>query len=369
MLTTIFTSLGIAWSISILWGIVKFARLYFLTPSKLHRYVYRSSSSNGVGGQEKEQEKEEPWAVVTGASDGIGRSLVQELAAAGLNIVLHGRNATKLEKVQAELQKAYPARSFRLLLADAGLVRGAAAVGSDSSPGDSNGEVAHGIDVEAMVKRELESLHITVLVNNVGGGVKNPLMGDFTEYSPRQNTEAVSKESLFAMHLTHAMLPQLRNNHDGALVISVGSMADIGMPLTATYSASKAFNKTLFETLALEDRLARMENREGNASRRSDVEIMYVRLGDVTNVSWRRGTESLLMPDARTAARAILARIGCGRSVVTAYWAHELLRLTCEAMPAWVRDRFLLWVMSGWRAGVERNGGDASASIAGGGIL
>lgn len=162
-----------------------------------------------------------------------------------------------------------------------------------------------------MVKRELDGLHITVLVNNVGGGIKNPLMGDFTEYSPRQNTEAVSKESLFAMHLMHVLLLQFREKHGDAPVVSVGSMVDMGMPLTAIYSASKAFNKTLFEALALEGRLAQMQNREGTVGKRRDVEIMYVQLGNMTN--------------------------GCGQSAVTAYWAHELLRLAGKAMPTWLR--------------------------------
>ncbi|KAK8085299.1 hypothetical protein PG997_006570 [Apiospora hydei] len=370
MLTTILTLVGLVWTLSTLSGAVKLVRLYLLTPSKLHRYVYHSSTSNSSVRDEKEQQKE-PWAVVTGASDGIGRVLAQELATAGLNVVLHGRNTTKLEKVQAELKKAHPARSFRLLVADASLVRGATSLSTGAgSGGDHDKGQLLGLDVEAMTKKELDGLHITVLVNNVGGGVKNPLMGDFLEYSPRQNAEAVSKESLFAMHLTHALLPQLRKNRPGgALIISVGSMADVGMPLTAMYSACKAFNKALFETLALEDRLARIDDRKGNGDERSNVEIMYVRLGDVTDVSWRRGAGTLTMPDSRTAARAILARVGCGKSVVTAYWTHELIRVSTGALPDWLLERLLLSIMSGWRASVERNGGDASASIVGNGFF
>ncbi|KAK8069101.1 hypothetical protein PG994_005717 [Apiospora phragmitis] len=342
MLSTVFTLLGLAWTSSFLLGAVKLVKLYLVTPSNLHRYVY-SSGGGGGDSSARDQRKEiqkDPWAVVTGASDGIGRFLAQELAAAGFNVVLHGRNTTKLEKVQAELQRAHPARSFRLLEADAGLA-------ADSGGDNDEGAQQLGLDVTAMVRNELEVLHITGLVNNVGGGNRNPLMGDFLEYSPRQNTEAVSKESLFAIHLTHALLPRFRKNRGGvALVISVGSMADVGMPLTATYSASKAFNKTLLETLALEDRLARMEgSREGG-----EVEIMYVRLGDVTEVSWRRGPASLLMPDARTAARAILARVGCGRSVVTAHWAHELFRLAFAGLLASLREKLLLSIMRGWRA-------------------
>ncbi|KAK8120713.1 short chain dehydrogenase [Apiospora kogelbergensis] len=365
MVYTFFAVLGLAWSFSILLRAVSFVRLYLFTPSNLHRYVYRSTidESSSVP-----QTRKEPWAVVTGASDGIGRFLAAELAAAGLNVVLHGRTAAKLEKAQDQLTKTYPARSFRLLVADAGLVRGAA----DSTHGLGDDDDGAQVDFVDMIRNVLGDLHITVLVNNVGGGIKNPLMGDFLEYSARQNTEAVSKESLFAMHLTHTLLPQLRENGPGgALVVSVGSMADVGMPLTAVYSAGKAFNKTLFESLALEERMDRTGARKNgkDINNRGEVQIMYVRLGDVTDVTWRRGASSLLMPDACTAARAILARVGCRRSVVTAYWAHELLRLCSAALPIWLHERFLLAIMSGWREVTERNGGDASASIVGNGFF
>ncbi|KAK7943700.1 short chain dehydrogenase/reductase [Apiospora aurea] len=241
--------------------------------------------------------------------------LTLELATAGLNVVLHGRNTTKLEKVQAELKKAHPVRSFRLLVADASLVRGAANLPMNAdSGGDHDKDPLLGLDVKAMAKKELDGLHITVLVNNVGGGIKNPLMGDFLEYSHRQNAEAVSKESLFAMHLTHALLPQLRKNRPGgALIISVGSMADVGMPLTAMYSACKAFNKTLFETLALEDKLARVNDGRGNEDERSNVEIMHVRLGDVTDVSWRRGAGTLIMPTPERRRARFLPASGAAR--------------------------------------------------------
>ncbi|KAK8131504.1 hypothetical protein PG984_007942 [Apiospora sp. TS-2023a] len=69
------------------------------------------------------------------------------------------------------------------------------------------------------------------------------------------------------MHLTHALLPQSWENHVGeAVVISVRSMTDMGMPLAAIYPASTTFNMTLFDILALEDRLARRETREGCAT-------------------------------------------------------------------------------------------------------
>ena len=48
------------------------------------------------------------WAVVTGATDGIGRAIAFRLAAAGLGLVLVGRNPEKLAAVAAEIKAKHP---------------------------------------------------------------------------------------------------------------------------------------------------------------------------------------------------------------------------------------------------------------------
>ena len=44
-----------------------------------------------------------PWAVIAGASEGLGVSFAEQLAAAGINIILIARNAEKLDDVAAML--------------------------------------------------------------------------------------------------------------------------------------------------------------------------------------------------------------------------------------------------------------------------
>lgn len=61
--------------------IVYLTRMYFGTPVTIARYGKDS------------------WAVVTGASDGIGRGIAIELASRGFNVVLIARNIAKLEEV------------------------------------------------------------------------------------------------------------------------------------------------------------------------------------------------------------------------------------------------------------------------------
>ena len=48
-----------------------------------------------------------PWALITGASSGIGLELATQLAGSGLNIMLHGRRALALQKIVQELKERY----------------------------------------------------------------------------------------------------------------------------------------------------------------------------------------------------------------------------------------------------------------------
>jgi 17beta-estradiol 17-dehydrogenase / very-long-chain 3-oxoacyl-CoA reductase len=161
------------------------------------------------------------WAVVTGATDGIGRALAFRLAAAGLGVVLVGRSAEKLAAVSADITKKHPAgaqvRTFVLDFAAEDL---AAKVGA-------LGELVGTLDVG-------------VLVNNAGAcypyaryfhEVDEALMRNLI----RLNVEAVTR-------VTHAVLPGMVERGRGA-VVNIGSGASAILPsdpLYTVYAATKA---------------------------------------------------------------------------------------------------------------------------------
>lgn len=88
-----------------------------------------------------------PYALVTGATDGIGKATAKELYKRGFNVILHGRNPEKLAKVSEELRRV-GTRDIRLWVEDA---------------------TKSEIDFEAAVA-QWEDIEITLVVNNVGGG-------------------------------------------------------------------------------------------------------------------------------------------------------------------------------------------------------
>lgn len=296
----------------------------YARPSGLSRYAHPSLSG------------EEPWALVTGASDGVGKAFAKELAANGFNVVLHGRNLGKLERVTSELRATFPRRSFRTLVADAGHVGCAVHVHPATSPSDPASEPA-ALDFAA-IAAELHDLHLTVLINNAGGARFIPDYAPVLATPESVITETVSLNALFPLHLIRALLPKLAQ-HQPSLVLNISSMADQGLPLNACYSGSKALLMSLTRALRLE-----MAMERGLAN----VEFLGVRFGRVTGAAGFTDAPSLFVPSTEIMARAALARAGHDNGVVVGYWGHALLEagtLLFAIMPQWLQDKIIIDTM------------------------
>ncbi|KAI2605036.1 putative oxidoreductase,short chain dehydrogenase [Hypoxylon fragiforme] len=315
LLTTTCGVVGSAALLSLLYKTLKLTFIY-IRPSGLHRYAHPTPDG------------QPPWALVTGASDGIGTAYAHELAAKGFNVVIHGRNPEKLRRVLSQLQAAFPQRSFRILVADASTV--ACVVGHSQHDGSKT------LDFDA-IARELDDINLTVLVNNAGGGATNPRFLPLSASSEERITGNVSLNGLFPLHLTRALLPNL-TRHQPSLVINMSSMGDGGFPLIAVYSASKAFFMTATRCLRLEMKM------EGRAA----VEILGIRVGRVTGASDCKEPPTAFLPSTQTMARAALARAGHDNGVVEGYWAHALQEVASSvlaALPRWVQDKVSMDVM------------------------
>lgn len=336
----------------------------FARPSRLGRYLHQggpvSESGSGRGGSGNgggQQQQRLPWALVTGASDGIGKHLAAELADFGFNVVLHGRNPDKLAKVQEALIARFPSRKFRVVVADVSRVpcsgcfkpTSATAEDNDSNQGHAQATPAAApaaVDFDAILA-ELADLHLTVVINNAGGPPYDPAPFCGVEaYSARTLAESVSANALFPLILTSRLMPRLKAASP-ALVINVGSMSDQSMPRLPSYSPSKAFLNCMSRCLALDGLF------EGGA--RGDVEVMCVRVGDSTGTSQQLRRSSLFEPDAGLVARSILARVGCGKAAVVPYFWHALQDAAAGLLPDWIKERVAVYAM-GQKAEQERLG-------------
>lgn len=291
-------AVGGLWAAYQLSSLTSFTWYHFLRPKTLNKY-----KKGGKGG--------EPWALVTGSSDGIGLGFAEELAQQGFNIVLHGRNEEKLQGVRDTLQAQWPARKFKIIILDA--VRDA---------GDS-------AKIEAVVA-ELKSLNVKVLINNVGGGAgAKPTLQRFNTFTPELIDGWIDVNLRFPTHFTRQMLPQLIANQP-ALIVNIGSGAsEISSPFLAVYSGAKAYNKAWSRSLAVELK-----------DQGHDIDCQAVVVGQVATSRMKVDT-STTVPDVRTFARSALGYAGAGKKVVVSHWGHEFLFWTMSLMPEWVGENFV----------------------------
>ena len=272
---------------------LRFLRFIYLysRPSSIKRYLY------GIN----------PWALVTGASDGIGRGIAQELATKGFNVILHGRNPDKLERTKIQLQKEHSNVRFRTAVL--------------------NASTATSQQIDDLVA-SLDGLNLTILVNNVGGGVKiQPL----ERCSPEEVDFAMNVNARFPAQLTRALLPKLARPDGPTLIMNIGSLADSGVPYATIYGGSKAFNMAMSSSLGAE---VKVEGR--------DIEVLAIPIGRVTDCAHNEEPSSFFTPPARTMARACVDRVGCGRKVAVGYVGHAVQKLIIESLPSFVFEMLVV---------------------------
>jgi short-subunit dehydrogenase len=157
----------------------------------------------------------EGTALVTGASSGIGRAFVRELAARGMNCILVARNADALHGLEREIKSAHGVRAEVIV--------------ADLSQPDASAKIAK--DVTA------RGFSVDLLVNNAGFMTH----GHFESISAERDHNQVMVNCAAMVGLSHAFLPAMLARNDGG-VINVASIAGFQpIPHMAVYAATKAF--------------------------------------------------------------------------------------------------------------------------------
>jgi hypothetical protein len=167
------------------------------------------------------------WALVTGASSGIGEALARALAARGMNVALAARREDLLRRLAEELRREYRVQANVL-------------------PADLGKPAAAGVLwIEATDGREIH-----LLVNNAGFGLK----GRFDALPLERQAEMVRLNCTALMELTHLALPAMRERRAGGIVNVASVAAFQPIPDLAVYAASKAFVLSLTQAVAEECR-------------------------------------------------------------------------------------------------------------------
>jgi short-subunit dehydrogenase len=171
--------------------------------------------------------KHDGWALVTGASSGLGAIFADQLAKRGLSLVLAGRDNDRLTAVARRVAQTAPDVDVELIVGD---------LGTDAG-------------IDALVA-DLDGRVIDVLVNNAGFGSYGP----FSELDHVREHELVAVNVDALVRLTHAVLPRMLARGRGGILNVASIIAFQPGTYQATYGASKAFVLSLSQALWAETR-------------------------------------------------------------------------------------------------------------------
>ncbi len=164
------------------------------------------------------------WALVTGASSGLGAEFARALARDGVSCVLTARREDRLHELAEELSKIGPVET-RVVSAD----------------------LADADDVERLAA-SVDDLDIGILVNNAGFG----FYGKFAKQDVGRLRDMIAVGCAAPVVLTGRLLPRLRARGRSAIVFTGSVAGHIPLPLHAVYSATKGFDRLFGEALAVE---------------------------------------------------------------------------------------------------------------------
>ena len=154
------------------------------------------------------------WAIVTGASRGIGKSYAYELAKRGLNLILIARSESLLSQIAKEIEESHRVKVESIV--------------ADMSQSD----------VFAKIEEGIADKDIGILVNNAGIGMEPSYLDDMDDDRMQQ----MIMVNVYALtHMTKMVLPRMEAKRKGAIV-NVSSIASL-VPHGAisVYSGTKAF--------------------------------------------------------------------------------------------------------------------------------
>jgi uncharacterized protein len=165
-----------------------------------------------------------PWALVTGASSGIGKEFARQIAASGINIVLVARREDLLNEIGVQFSKRYRVEHRVLVL--------------DVSREDFIGRLASATD----------DLDIGLVVSNAGTG--NP--GEFLKHDRQLLHDTLRLNTIAHLDITHHFGQKLGERRRGGIIFVGALGAENGIPWMANDGGAKAYVHSLGEALHYE---------------------------------------------------------------------------------------------------------------------
>jgi 17beta-estradiol 17-dehydrogenase / very-long-chain 3-oxoacyl-CoA reductase len=240
------------------------------------------------------------YALVTGASEGIGKALALEGAARGFNLVLIARRQGALEVLRAEIIALYPFVNVIIL------------------PLDCSDEKQNMV-IDRIVDT-VQNLDLAIVWNNVG--VTTDIPTALNKIPNEEIRRILQVNNTFTVCLTARLIPHLKRRDGKSIIANISSFLSL-LPACnySTYASSKAFLNHFTECMSCE----LMD---------SNVSVVGLRPAHVvTRMSWITES-SFMVPTAHTWAKAAWDKLGVQENM-TPYMGHALQELMARWTPSW----------------------------------
>jgi uncharacterized protein len=259
-----------------------------------------------------------PWAVVTGASDGIGRAFAQALAQRGLHLLLVARRQAVLQGLADALQRTHGVQC-RVVAADL-----------------SDPQAVHHL---AQATAELD---VGLLVASAGFGSSGPLLN--SPLGVETEMVAVNCTAVLALAWHYGRRMAARNS--GGVVFMSSLLAFHGTPRAANDAATKAYVQTLAEGLRVEWAA-------------QGVDVIASAPGPIkSGFDARSNMRFTQAVPADVVARVTLQALG-RKTTVRPGWLSKLLGWSLAMLPRWGQVIVITQVMKG-RTAHQRQPGEGS---------
>jgi uncharacterized protein len=245
-------------------------------------------------------------ALVTGASDGIGREFARELAALGFDLVLVARRRDRLDALAAELKSKHDTVSTVI---DADLAR------------------AEDID---KVLAKIESIELGLFVAAAGFGTS----GSFIDQPLSAELDMIDLNCRAVVAMTAPIARDMAARNRGGIVLMSSLLAFQGVPRAANYAATKAFIQSLAEGLRTE-------------LKPHGIDVIACAPGPIASGFAARANMVMGLSQPATAvAHTTLKALG-RKTTVRPGWLAKFLELSLAPLPRRGRVRMLAQVMRG----------------------
>lgn len=237
------------------------------------------------------------WAVITGATDGIGKAYAKALAKKSVNVVLISRSKDKLEKVAEEIKSA---SSAEVKIIDV--------------------DFTQGPEIYDKIEKGIAGLEVGTLVNNVGMSYANPEFFLSIQDRDKLLRDIIECNIHSVTHMCKLVMPGMVERKKGVIINISSLSAVVPSPLLSVYGATKAFV----------DKFSVDLNTEYSSQ---GIVVQSVLPGYVaTNMSKIR-KETFLAPNSDNYVASALTTLGIATRT-TGFFPHSLMKLTVDIIKA-----------------------------------